>query len=39
MANSTYTGKFGSIYVPASMLASYKTHAGFSNYSSRLVGV
>jgi hypothetical protein len=39
MSNSTYTGSFGTIYVPSSMLASYKTRAGFSVYSDRIVGV
>ena len=40
---STYTtatsGVFGSIYVPASLLASYQTAANWSKYSSRFVGV
>ena len=39
MLNSTYTGTFGSIYVRASMLSSYKTYANWSYYSSRFVGL
>ena len=34
---STYTGSFGSIYVPASLVDSYKTANGWSSYSSRIV--
>lgn len=39
MSNSTYLGYFGSIYVPTSLLASYKTATNWSVYSSRFVGV
>ena len=36
---STYTGDFGSIYVPASMLTDYQSMANWSVYSSRFVGM
>lgn len=36
MVNSTYTGSFGSIYVPASLVDSYKSQAYWSAYSSRI---
>ena len=36
---SSYLGYFGSIYVPASLLASYKTAQYWSQYSSRMVGI
>ena len=39
ITDSTYTGSFGSIYVPASLLASYKTATNWTQYSSRMVGV
>ena len=39
MSFSTYTGTFGSIYVRASMLSSYKTRANWSYYSDRFVGL
>lgn len=39
IANSTYLGYFGSIYVPSSLLASYKTATNWTTYSSRMVGV
>ena len=39
MSNSTYTGVFGSIYVPASLVASYKTAANWSYYSSRITAI
>lgn len=36
MSNSTYTGSFGSIYVPASLVASYKVAANWSAYADRI---
>lgn len=36
--NSTYLGVFGSIYVPASLLASYQTASIWSIFSARMVG-
>ena len=36
---SSKTGQYGSIYVPASMLASYKTKTNWTYFSSRMVGV
>lgn len=39
MQSSTFTGSFGSIYVPASLLSSYKTAQNWSYYSNRFVGV
>ena len=36
MSNSTYTGSFGSIYVPASLVDSYKIASGFSYYADRI---
>lgn len=36
MSNSSYTGSFGSIYVPESLVASYKTRTGWSLYASRI---
>lgn len=37
MSLSTYTGTFGSIYVPTSLVTSYKTAAYWSVYSARIV--
>lgn len=39
MVNSSYLGYYGSIYVPASLLASYQTATYWSQYSSRMVGI
>lgn len=39
MSVSTYIGTFGSIYVRASLLESYKTAAIWSVYSARMVGL
>lgn len=39
MTTSSFTGAFGSIYVPSSMLLSYKKRAGFTAYSAHLVGI
>lgn len=36
MANSTYTGSFGSIYVPASLVDSYKAATNWSAYADRI---
>lgn len=36
---SSYLGYYGSIYVPASLLASYQTARYWSQYSSRMVGI
>lgn len=36
MSNSTYTGSFGSIYVPASLVSDYKAAANWSTYSDRI---
>ena len=38
MSNSTYTGNFGSIYVPASLVNTYKTATNWATYSARIVG-
>ena len=37
--SSYLSGEYGSIYVPASLLNSYKTATNWSRYSSRFVGV
>ncbi len=37
--SSSYAGRFGSIFVPISLLASYKTAPGWSSLSSRIVGI
>jgi len=37
--NASVNGVYGSIYVPASMLSSYKTSAVWSAYAARFVGV
>lgn len=39
MLYSSYTGAFGSIYVPTSLLTSFKTATNWSKYSARFVGV
>lgn len=36
MSNSTYTGSFGSIYVPASLVDSYKAASNWSRYADRI---
>lgn len=36
MSNSTYTGSFGSIYVPASLVNSYKAASNWSYYADRI---
>jgi len=36
---STYHGKFGSIYVPASLVSEYKAAPNWSEYSDRIVGM
>lgn len=37
LSNSTYLGDFGSIFVPESLLNTYKTKANWSAYSNRIV--
>lgn len=39
ISNSSYLGYFGSIYVPSSLVTSYKTAENWSIYSSRIVGI
>lgn len=39
IANSSYLGYFGSIYVPASLVDSYKTATGWSMYSDRITAI
>lgn len=39
IADSTYLGAYGSVYVPASLYASYVADAQWQLYSSRIVGV
>lgn len=39
IANSSFTGAFGSIYVPTSLVASYQVATNWSQYSERFVGV
>lgn len=39
MLYSSYLGYFGSIYVPASLLASYKTATNWAQFSARMVGI
>ena len=39
LSKSSYIGKFGSIYVRSSMLATYKAMSNWSYFSSRFVGI
>ena len=39
MSLSSYLGYFGSIYVPSSLVASYKTATNWTYYADRIVGV
>lgn len=39
MSVSTYTGNFGSIYVPASLVSSYKTATNWAAYANRIVSI
>ena len=39
MSASAYTGSFGSVYVPASLVDSYKTSKNWSTYSSRITSI
>lgn len=39
LSNSTYTGSFGSIYVPSSLVSSYRTATYWSYYSSRITAI
>jgi len=38
-SGSGYYGKFGSIYVPASLVSEYKAAPNWSEYSDRIVGM
>lgn len=37
--NSSYIGKFGSIYVPASLVSSYKASTNWATYSNRITSI
>ena len=37
--NSSYTGQYGSVYVPASLVASYKRSTTWSYFSSRITSI
>ena len=39
MSNSTYTGSFGSIYVPASLVAAYQSATNWATYSARITAI
>lgn len=39
MSSTSYLGHYGSIYVPASFVSSYKISYGWSNYSSRITSI
>ena len=39
MTNSTYLGYFGSVYVPSSLLTTYKNKTYWKNISTRIVGM
>lgn len=39
MVNSTYLGDFGSVFVPSSLLATYKSATNWASISARIVGV
>lgn len=39
MFKSSYTGQFGSIYVPAYLVSAYKTAANWNYYSSRITAI
>lgn len=39
MMNSTYTGNYGSFYVPSELLPAYKTATNWTYFSDRMVGV
>lgn len=39
ITNSTYTGTFGSIYVPASLLTAYQAATNWKTISARIVGI
>jgi len=36
LTNSSYLGRFGSVYVPASLVDAYKTHSTWSDYADRI---
>ena len=39
MSSTSYLGHYGSIYVPASFVSSYKISYGWSNFSSRITSI
>jgi len=39
MSESTYTGSFGSIYVPASLVDAYKTATNWATYADRITSI
>ena len=39
MSNSTYTGEFGSIYVPASLVDAYKSATNWTTYANRITAL
>jgi hypothetical protein len=39
MSNSTYTGSFGSIYVPASLVDAYKAATNWATYADRITAI
>lgn len=39
MSKSSYTGAFGSIYVPASLVSSYKTATNWATYADRITAI
>jgi len=39
MSLSSYTGSFGSIYVPASLVNAYKSATNWATYSSRITAI
>lgn len=39
MSESSYTGAFGSIYVPASLVASYKAATNWATYAARITSI
>ena len=39
IVNSSYTGQYGSVYVPASLVASYKRSTTWSYFSSRITSI
>ena len=39
ISNSTYLGYYGSIYVPSSLVDTYKSATNWATYSDRIVGI